>query len=510
MNLKSISFRLQAIVCTGLWLSLGFLTRLAARAGGAGGHSSSSHGSSGGSHSSSHGSSFGGGSSYHGSGGSSSGGSPGSFFFIILLVVVVIIAISLYRTFGKSSSAPLASRPLEPDVDSESFNHFLTDHPDFDLPAFTAKVHNAFLKIQAAWSAQNIGEVRPFISDGVYQRFATQFRMMGLLKQSNPLDQIQVHGIGVVSARTDGPYDVIDVSIQASAHDAFVCELDHSLDTEAYETFVEYWSFIRKRGAGNASGDLYGNPNCPSCGAALPKDMGELCRCSYCQVIVNSGEFDWVLAEITQQADYENQARMADLGSPLPGELAWITPECPDFSTQLAEDKASNAFMQIMAALATRNPASVRRFVSDDVFAKVSAMIPDRNVIFNRIYLNESVLMHASRVGPRHRLDLRLAASMQRVELTTDQGIAPIDDEEIRTGHVLIMERDADAVPEKGSLYQHQCANCGGRVGDTLDLNCQYCGTPLNSTRNEWIVTGFQSIAEYNAATRSTSDSSVI
>ena len=42
-----------------------------------------------------------------------------------------------------------------------------------------------------------------------------------------------------------------------------------------------------------------------------------------------------------------------------------------------------------------------------------------------------------------------------------------------------------------------QCPACGGAVGDTLDLNCQYCGTPLNSTRNEWIVTGFVPAAEY-------------
>ena len=54
-----------------------------------------------------------------------------------------------------------------------------------------------------------------------------------------------------------------------------------------------------------------------------------------------------------------------------------------------------------------------------------------------------------------------------------------------------ILERDIAAVPEKGSLYQHQCATCGGRVADTLDIACQYCGTALNSTRHEWIVCGF-------------------
>jgi hypothetical protein len=90
---------------------------------------------------------------------------------------------------------------------------------------------------------------------------------------------------------------------------------------------------------------------------------------------------------------------------------------------------------------------------------------------------------------------------MQRVELLPDHRLALIDAEEIRSDHVLMMERDAGVVSGKGSLYQHQCANCGGAVGDTLDLACQYCGTPLNSTRNEWIVTGFIPAAQYAGAT---------
>jgi hypothetical protein len=57
----------------------------------------------------------------------------------------------------------------------------------------------------------------------------------------------------------------------------------------------------------------------------------------------------------------------------------------------------------------------------------------------------------------------------------------------------MVLERDARAVPDKGALYQHQCPSCSGAIGDTLDINCQYCGVPLNSASNEWIVTGFRS-----------------
>jgi predicted lipid-binding transport protein (Tim44 family) len=410
---------------------------------------------------------------------------------LILGVVVVIVVIVLRRTLNTRPSPTLP--PLEPADRPSGMDEFLAANPDFDLAAFTAKIGSAFMIIQKAWTDQDISRARRFISDGMYQRFATQFRMMGLLKQRNVLDQIQVFNVQPVAFWRDGAYDVIDVWISATMHDSFACELDPSMNTEGDDPFAEYWSLIRKRGARNTGFDLVAAQNCPSCGAALPEAMGELCRCAHCQVLVNSGEFDWVLAEITQEADYGEDSRMAANVSPdLEQAIAAIAPQCPDFSQQLAEDKASNAFMQIMTAHATRNPASVRRFVTDEVFTAISAEIPDRSIIFNRIYLNESTLLDVERDGTKHRLSLGLSASLQRVELLPAGRLAVLDAEEQRLDYFLTMERDVDAVSGKGSLYQHQCANCGGRVGDTIDVKCQYCGSALNSTRNEWIVCGFE------------------
>ncbi len=489
-------FRLPAALCSAIWLTLGSATRVAARAGGAGGHSGS-----GGSHgSSSHGNSSFGSSSYHGAGGSYGGESygGGTWMMYVFLFFLVCIALGIYQTFSHQSASTRTPVTPETDDESSSLRQFCANHPDFDLTAFTIKVRCAFQKIQAAWSAQSLAEIRPFITDGMYQRFSTQFRMMGLLKQQNYLDQIQILRVEPRSARSDGAYDVIDVLVEATIHDAFICDLDHSLDSQSEDTFVEYWSFIRKRNLTKFDCDIFDDTNCPSCGAPLPKDMGELCRCAYCQVMVNSGQFDWVLAEITQPPDSSPASRITTLATPdLPAAIARIAPECADFSTQLAEDKASNAFMQIMTAIATRNPAAVRRFVADEVLAQVTARITARNLVFNRIYLNEAVLLNAARVGTRHQLAIGLSATMQQIEVLADNRLVAIDSAAICSDHVLVMERDADAMPQQGLLYQHQCANCGGAVGDTLDLACPYCGARLNSTRNEWIVTEWITPTQY-------------
>ena len=490
MRLPNARSRFLALLVGGFWLTLGALMRLGARAGGAGGHSSGGHSSGGGSHGggfSSHSS------TYSGSGGSGGSGGWGSglccmFIFIVFIVIFIVVA------RNKKSQSGVVGEPISPpDEDAEKLAAGLAAIPGFQLDVFRQKVADAFERIQAAWSAQSLAEVRPFISDGIYQRFTTQFAMMALLKQRNVLSNVRILRIEPVAATRDGEYDVIQVYIAASMNDAFVCDLDHSLDSEGDDSFVEYWSFIRKQQP-TKEGDIYQQKGCPSCGAPLPPDMGELCRCQYCQVMVNSGEFDWVLAEITQEEDYGRNSMMAARVSPnLDEAVAELTREAPDLAVQLIEDKASNAFMQIMTALATRNPAVVRRFVSDDALAAITAMIPQENIIFNRIYLNEAMLLEAGRTDGRHVLKVGMTACSQRVKIGIGNRFIPVDDEEIKSGYVVVLERDAHAVPDKGALYQHQCPSCSGAIGDTLDINCQYCGSPLNSATNEWIVTGFQS-----------------
>jgi len=281
-------------------------------------------------------------------------------------------------------------------------------------------------------------------------------------------------------------------------HDAFVCELDHGLDMEGDAPFAEYWSFIRKQKAPDPKGDIYDANTCPACSAPLPKDLGEVGTCQYCHALVNSGEYDWVLAEITQQADYGAGAVMAPFAAPgLEAAVAQLQRESPDFSVQMVEDKASNAFMQIMTALATRNPAGARRFLSDQAFAQVSALIPPGHVVFNRLYLNESVLLDVHRTEARHVLAVGMTVTLQRVEMQPSGGFVQLDDEEVQHRHILILERDVAAAVGKGALYQHQCSNCGAPVQDSLDVNCAYCSAALNSTRTEWIVTEFLTDAEY-------------
>ncbi len=64
--------------------------------------------------------------------------------------------------------------------------------PGFDLTAFLGRARSAFVKIQEAWCAHDLGKIRPFISDGVMQRFSIQIAMQKTEGLRNKMEQIKI------------------------------------------------------------------------------------------------------------------------------------------------------------------------------------------------------------------------------------------------------------------------------------------------------------------------------
>ena len=461
---------------------------LFARAGGGGGghhgggSGHSSGGSSGWGHSSGgvvrHGTSYG--------GSSHSGFSP--FVTAIILIVILFLVFRLVLFLRKSSvttSSTLASSENKSVEKIDGLKEFLVTNPNFDLSEFLLKVRKAFFEVQTAWSEQNTNGMRRFITDGVYQRFNTQFKMMKLLQQTNPLSNINIANIWVDRIEQDGLYDIMQVGIEASMDDKFECALNHELDEEGTEDFVEFWSFIRKRGV--TKKDIYDSDKCPNCSAPLPENIGEVCKCTHCNAMVNSGEFDWILSEITQKDDYYSD----DVFSRSPGNLETsihdLVSVYGDFSVQLVEDKASNAYMQIMTAKAMHDPSVMRRFVSDDLFQRLAPEIEKNREIFDRIFLNKVTLVGVEKKDNKNILSFAVVCSIKRV-LVANNKLEVVDPDIVITEEVIVLTRDAHAGAGKGSIYQHNCPSCGGPVKDTLDIKCAYCGSLLNSTANDWVV----------------------
>lgn len=412
---------------------------------------------------------------------------------ILVIAAIVVIGILIARINKRRSvlNKMPTGRPLNK---VRGYNKFVDANPEFDLDAFYTKVRAAFLAIQEAWQKQDLSGVRRFLSDGVWQRFESQFRMMRALKQKNIIEKLEIKNVSLDRIDVDGSYDILHVAIHASIVDRFVCELDASLNSGGKEEFVEYWSFIKKRGA--AAKDMYGKPACPNCGGDLASESGESTKCPYCGSITNSGAFDWVLAEITQADDYIGVHPRLRASEDLANKVAELVGESDDFSVQLLEDKASNGYLQLLIGRALRDPAMFRRFTSDEVFEKEQAAFDKRDLVYNRLYLNDVSLLSIRRSEKKNILALAVRASYQRVVLHGNK-VEKLDHGVLSRTEVLLLERDAAVAASKGSLYAHNCPNCGGPLENALDTKCKWCGAVLNSTSREWIISAVMSVREY-------------
>ncbi|MCG8571710.1 MAG: TIM44-like domain-containing protein [Spirochaetes bacterium] len=417
---------------------------------------------------------------------------PFPYNFITIIIILIIYAYTNRKVKQKS-----VFNHVPGDAQSRKINDpgIINNHlQDFDEEQFYSKVRTAFIRIQQAWMEQDLSKVRKFISDGVYQRFHTQFKMMQLLDQKNIIDDLQILDMQISKIEADGQYDIIDVAIQAHIIDHFKSTKHPSLQSGGDEIFVEYWSFLKKRGTKTA--DLYHSNNCPKCGAELTEMSGEISKCEFCQTITNLGEFDWVLAEITQADDYVTGNPRLNNNQHLKKQLKLLRQENPDFAVQLLEDKVSNGYLQILTSRVLKKPEIMRRFVSDQVYEKIKASFSSDQIVYNRLYLNDVTLIGIQSLDTQNILAVAVKSSYQRVKLAGNKA-QHIDGQLMSKTEILLLTHNKNQFLPKGFLYSHSCPSCGGPLEDTPDIKCSYCDAVLNSPDHEWIITDIQSIHEY-------------
>jgi len=135
------------------------------------------------------------------------------------------------------------------------------------------------------------------------------------------------------------------------------------------------------------------------------------------------------------------------------------------------------------------DPAIMRRFVADDLFRQLATKYEQNREIFSRIFLNRVTLIKAEQRDGKNILTFEITCSYQRAVLTGNS-VRLVDPAIMEREEIMTLSRDASAGAGKGSIYQHTCPACGAPVKDTLDIKCAFCGSTLNNTANDWVVSG--------------------
>lgn len=176
-------------------------------------------------------------------------------------------------------------------------------HPTFSAADFDQRVRHAFTALQRSWGEGRWEDARPFTTDmswNTLRFWIDTYEASGLINRTS---NVNIETVEVVKITMDAWYEAVTVRLRASMHDWVEERATKKVvsgDATRPRKFSEYWTFVRAIGTGDASKDP---ARCPSCGAPLDK-VNAAGVCGYCDSVITTGQFDWVLTRIDQPEVY--------------------------------------------------------------------------------------------------------------------------------------------------------------------------------------------------------------
>ncbi|MGE5608926.1 MAG: TIM44-like domain-containing protein, partial [Bacillota bacterium] len=405
----------------------------------------------------------------------------------VAAIVVVFVVLSYNQGQSRHQGHVIRMGALAGDVNRRwaALARIREGDPGFDEGLFGQRVRTAFLKIQQAWSAQDLSGVRAFISDGIHERFSLQLLEQRELGYRNAMDKVTVGTVEIVELLSRGPFDVVTVRIHAAAADCQVSLKDGRVlsGSKAVEPFVEYWSFLRRHGTKTEPGrPMLIEGNCPNCGAAI--EINQSANCQHCGAVLRSGQYDWVLAEITQASEWTPGGE-----GNVPG-AAQLLEMDPGFNRQQLEDRASVMFWRRAMADRQGTVGPLRKMATAEFCQRYEQRLGEQG---GRAFFGDCGVGAVEAVGvvcgqemDRALVKIRWAGNRFVVDRN---GQAQKTDRYLVTESLFVLGRKAGAQTQVDRVISSaHCPHCGGPETDTAADRCEFCGAVLNDGTHDWVL----------------------
>ncbi len=360
--------------------------------------------------------------------------------------------------------------------------------PSFDENAFKQRVANSFVNVQDRWTDGNLGGIRHLTTDGVQERFQILLDMNKMRSFVNITKSVKVKDVRYIEILRDDFFDTIQVEICASAIDYYTDLAGGKIVGGSLESepFTEYWSFLRRRGAKTVAKGLAAG-NCPACGAGIAlTDRGE---CAHCKAIVNSGSYDWVLAEITQTT-------AGSVVSTAVGGLDALKGRDPAFNVQYVEDRASLIFWRLRMAEMRGSAKPMESIATTGFLSSRRTKLAPTDATGSRPFVTDAAVgaLELTYVEPGSgaepdRLFLRVKWSGRQVKAQLPSLLPPAYDKCELIDQEFILERRADAVTSTNrGMSSNHCSACGAPQSTETGATCKSCGVVLNDGSQDWLL----------------------
>lgn len=409
----------------------------------------------------------------------SGGGCRGAGWVVVFLLIIVMV----YLYYASKGKTPRERAKIATDKDTaqRGLHALRNQDPEFSPEAFSERTRAVLKTVNEAWLAGDMGPARCLISDGIFVRFSTQLALLKADGLRNAMADWRIISVELLAAEADPQWDTLHAKIVCAARDL---DLPLNLSADAARKklgaaplaeYQEVWSFVRRRGKHSKKGVPALLGRCPSCGADMPRS--DVVRCEYCKTLVNSGEHDWVLAEITQPEEWRTGAAT----DKIPG-LDGLRLRDASVSRQELEDRASVVFWKWIEARTTGKREKLGRFCvippTDDASAAVlgiGAVTKLRQVAVGSAELKELVVGDvATEKMDEAVVEIRWSAAVDGAEPAFFI-------------HDFVLARRADAVSKRG-MSSLDCPVCGGQLSASDAPICSYCGATLSGGKHEWAL----------------------
>lgn len=366
--------------------------------------------------------------------------------------------------------------------------------PGFDLIKFLDRTKRQFLELQDAWFKRNLEPVRKYLSDATFQRLVVQLKLMDLLGVRDAIADPQVLDLQIIGLEQDESFDTVHIRVTAQLRDSEAPTT--ATDEQAlaiarradFEKFIEVWTFVRKPGTQTkVEGDL-SQGRCPNCGA--PFAGGAANTCEFCGAIVNSGNYDWVLSEITQGSQHQRR--------PLPPEgLVRARQRDPELTTEALEDRASLVFWKWVEAQSLGDASRLAKYAGPEFTAEVRSGLEQLTSSGRQKYFIDCAVggVNTQQVTQENGKDV---AAIE-IKWSAKIGIGPrgkkpptLPSQPQR--YVMLLERAVGAKSSASTgMSTNRCPQCAAPLTDNGQPSCEFCGAVLNSGERDWVLRDFGS-----------------
>lgn len=231
-----------------------------------------------------------------------SGDGGGLIFAIIFIIVIAFIVPMLKRRAGGTPSRGGQVRAAIPANNTALITEFIqkTD-PNFSAEKFLGWVKEVFITLQQAWTQRSWEPIRPFEKEELFRQHEQQLNEYINSGRINIIERININQAYLTQYIQDKEYEYLKVYMQVRMTDYIIDEntkavLKGDPNKDSYLQYI--LTFMRKDGV-KTDPALSGQSTvkCPHCGA--PTKVTSSGKCEYCGFIITTGEFDWVLSDIT-------------------------------------------------------------------------------------------------------------------------------------------------------------------------------------------------------------------